>query len=528
GMKDGVPLESRMVSRSIEKAQRRVEEHHFGTRKRLLEYDEVMDTQRKIFYQQRQALLEGRQVEELIWRLIDDSIDDTVNDRLDVDYRGRCIGEWARSAFDVALDPKDVRDASFEEVSELLRSRAKDEAAQNIGVTIGEYMEDEDDPRTWDTHGLASWAMSRFSVSLSATQLRKMTPDEVSEHLSEAALAKLDQYDFSPVQPYLEPDYPQAQLVDWAAKKFDIQIPIERLRGQEPEAAAEVVKGEVRALYRRREVEYPVHYALRASVAQTSTEDPYAADMLVRWANYKYQLNWSLPDVQGKSIEALESKLIDHARAYAGGRLDSEVESAVRDAAGQPDALSQWARRRFDTDVPAAALAGEGAKAALVSAGRSFFRRELTELERYLLIDIFDAVWKDHLYAMDHLKDSIGLRGFAERDPLIEFKREGFRMFEEMLKTVRDRVTDVITKVQLSAPARSRYNISEARHDEFGDGGYGVQAAANAADRQAADQAGREGKVKQIVRTGPDVGANEPCPCGSGKKYKKCCGRKAG
>ena len=228
--------------------------------------------------------------------------------------------------------------------------------------------------------------------------------------------------------------------------------------------------------------------------------------------------------MQGKSIDSLEGKLLDKARAYVNGQLTAEIDSAVRESDGRPDRLADWAKKRFDAELTADALAGEP-KEALTTAGRSFFRRELTELERYLLIDIFDTVWKDHLYAMDHLKDSIGLRGFAERDPLIEYKKEGYRMFEEMLKIVRDRVTDVITKVQLSSPMRNRYNISETRHDEFGDGGYGVQASGNEQDRQAADQAGRENKVKQIIRSGPAIGPNEPCLCGSGKKYKKCCGR---
>ena len=526
GLKEGAAIEDKRINKGIERAQKKVEEKNFLIRKRLLEYDEVMDTQRKIFYQQRQDLLRGREIAELIWKLINDSIDDAVTDLLDVDYRGRCIAQWARSAFDVGLDPKDLRDAQFEDIVERLRRRAKDEAQQNIAVTIGEYMEDEGDSKTWDTHGLGSWAMSRFGVNLSATQLRKMTPEEVETHLVEAAWVKLDTFDFAPILPYLEPDYPALQVADWADKKFGLRIDPAAFKGLEAADACEKVREAVRDLYRRREVEYPVQFALRASVGQTSTDDPYAADQLLRWANFKYRLNWSLADVQGKPFEDLEATLLERARAYRNGALAAEIEQALGQAGTQGEQVAAWAKERFGAELSADELAND-AKGALVAAGRSFFRRELTDLERYLLVDIFDVVWKDHLYAMDHLKDSIGLRGFAERDPLIEYKREGFRMFQEMLRTVRDRVTDVITKVQLSAPARSRYNISETRHDEFADGSTGVHAS-NEADRAAADQAGREGKkVQQIVNTGPAVGPNDPCPCGSGKKYKKCCGRVA-
>ncbi|HZN64913.1 MAG TPA: SEC-C metal-binding domain-containing protein, partial [Tepidisphaeraceae bacterium] len=164
-----------------------------------------------------------------------------------------------------------------------------------------------------------------------------------------------------------------------------------------------------------------------------------------------------------------------------------------------------------------------------------------TDLEQFVLIQIFDQSWKDHLYAMDMLKAGIGLQAFAERDPRVLYKKEGYRYFEEMLAGIRDKVTDLIFKARVvgRAEARSAYRETAAVHEEAG--GYGVgeniratadavsggaQAASGGEMAEAAAKVQGEAavKVKPIIKDGPRVGRNDPCPCGSGKKYKKCCG----
>src|SRR5439155_12930395 len=168
----------------------------------------------------------------------------------------------------------------------------------------------------------------------------------------------------------------------------------------------------------------------------------------------------------------------------------------------------------------------------VVRALRSFVRKELTDLEQFVLIQILDQSWKDHLYAMDLLRNSIGLQAFAERDPRVLYKKEGFRFFEEMMVGVRDKVSDLIfrARIQGQAPqARSAYNVTAATHEEAG--GYGVAenlAAVPSPEGQAQADGGETPAVtKTIVREAEKVGRNDPCPCGSGKKYKKCCGANA-
>jgi len=174
----------------------------------------------------------------------------------------------------------------------------------------------------------------------------------------------------------------------------------------------------------------------------------------------------------------------------------------------------------------------------MINRARQFIRKELTDLEQFVLIQIFDQSWKDHLYAMDQLKGGIGLQAFAERDPRVLYKKEGYAFFQQMMAGVRDKVTDLTFRARVvgQTQARSAYNVTAATHADTG--GYGVSenirqtadqgvpvAAGNSEMGEAAEQPQGEGaKVKTIVRNQPKVGRNDDCPCGSGKKYKKCCG----
>jgi preprotein translocase subunit SecA len=137
--------------------------------------------------------------------------------------------------------------------------------------------------------------------------------------------------------------------------------------------------------------------------------------------------------------------------------------------------------------------------------------------ERIIMLNIIDAQWKDHLLALDHLKQGIGLVGYGQKDPLVEYKKESFDLFQAML----DRI-DTTT-------IRSLFNlqiVSEQPPDELQRRRAARRSSMNfTGPNQGAAAAGEEaGKVKTVVRDQPKVGRNDPCPCGSGKKYKKCHG----
>ena len=129
---------------------------------------------------------------------------------------------------------------------------------------------------------------------------------------------------------------------------------------------------------------------------------------------------------------------------------------------------------------------------------------------------------------MDILKGSVGLHAFAERDPRVLYKKEGFRYFTEMMIGIRDKVTDLIFRVNVvgQAKAKSAYNALSTQHEEVESYGVSETIAASAQEMQQASGAsqGEGARVKTVVREQPKVGRNDLCPCGSGKKYKKCCG----
>jgi preprotein translocase subunit SecA len=152
---------------------------------------------------------------------------------------------------------------------------------------------------------------------------------------------------------------------------------------------------------------------------------------------------------------------------------------------------------------------------------------QLRHIERMLLMQTIDSKWKDHLYAMDQLKEGISLRSFAQRDPLIEYKREGFEMFQAMYGSIHQEVAELIFKIQQAPPAQKIRSIfsslpQQLIHDE-------AKSLSQSTPRQRArpQQPGAESQPAApapIRNSGPKVGRNDPCPCGSGKKYKKCCG----
>jgi len=129
--------------------------------------------------------------------------------------------------------------------------------------------------------------------------------------------------------------------------------------------------------------------------------------------------------------------------------------------------------------------------------------------ERLIMLQVLDNLWKDHLLGMDHLKEGIGLRGYAQKNPLTEYKKEGFSLFSEMMARIKEEITEYLFKVQIR------------RENEFDDEDV-INQPQQMVEHRGDD--GESGKPATIRREEEKVGRNEPCPCGSGKKYKKCHG----
>jgi preprotein translocase subunit SecA len=147
------------------------------------------------------------------------------------------------------------------------------------------------------------------------------------------------------------------------------------------------------------------------------------------------------------------------------------------------------------------------------------------DFERDILLKILDAQWKDHLHTMDGLREGVGLRGYASRDPKIEYQREGYALFEEMNARIDEQVIDIVWKFALPQPVQER---AAPPAPAAAPGARVAPPLAVAAGARAAAAGARPGPgggaAPQRGEKGVKVGRNDPCPCGSGKKYKKCCG----
>ncbi|GFH62912.1 MAG: preprotein translocase subunit SecA [Candidatus Desulfovibrio kirbyi] len=135
------------------------------------------------------------------------------------------------------------------------------------------------------------------------------------------------------------------------------------------------------------------------------------------------------------------------------------------------------------------------------------------DIQRYFLLEELDRCWKEHLRNMDALRDGIGLRGYGQKDPKLEYKREGFAMFQEMLFQIRESAFRVLSRVQVRPPEQE---VAEALTREFRH---------REVDGLSYSGAGDAPPQTKPAKAAPRIGRNNACPCGSGLKYKKCCGR---
>ncbi len=136
----------------------------------------------------------------------------------------------------------------------------------------------------------------------------------------------------------------------------------------------------------------------------------------------------------------------------------------------------------------------------------------LRYLERVILLQIVDTHWKEHLLNLDHLKEGIGLRGYGQKNPLQEYKKEGFEMFSAMIETIREKTISTLFMIKIASEDDVDREALEKRKRQ--------QSEMRLSRGRDAEQA-----QQPLKREGEKIGRNSPCPCGSGKKYKKCCGR---
>ena len=397
GMEEDERIEHRWVNKAIGNAQKKVEGHNFDIRKHLLEYDDVMNQQRKTIYSLRKAVLEGRYAPELTEKEIkagkepevpvksgdwtEEKLSDLIGERIksivDAFFSGLDDGDGGPYRGDGSGDPA-VGEVNHEELTR--------ELYRHYGAMV-DLLEEARDPKACTEKAIREVASSLIQQRERILDLCDLTiGTQVAIHCNNKVHA--EEWDFSALEEAL-------------AAAFNSRITI----------------GEV----------------------------------------------------------ALDQEVI-------AARIWEEVEKLVdlREEELNPSVFLFFARH--------------------------FYLEEI------------DDQWIGHLKAMDHLREGIGLRGYGQRDPKQEYKKEGFNMFSDMMERIQSNVLSKLFRVQVETEEES---LPEYRHKQR----RGTAGRGKLAGPDPSDGGGRE-VTKTIRRDKPRIGRNDPCPCGSGKKYKKCCMKK--
>jgi preprotein translocase subunit SecA len=470
GMKEGDAIEHPMLSKSVERAQRKVEERNFQIRKTVLEYDEVMEHQRQSFYGLRQRVLEGRDVRGLIFDFVKRTTDEAVEMYLDPDYPATCVAEHAKAKLECSISADRLRGKELPEIERAILEEAHYEARQSINITLGEYlsMEGSDVSVDFDAAGLANWARNRFGVELTADELREDGLDrkKIQRTLEDAAIDAINNSDLSGIVQFVVPNYGAIQLAKWVKDNLEIDVSVEEIvktRAAEADnragtAGSVTVTGvlmkRVEEWYNKREVEYPVDFMMQMTQLQMRQSPAEAGQQLLTWANTRFKMGWGPELFRTSTPQKVRADLSQASQQFFSDRqLEKEIAIAV--ACKTDVELETYFRSRYNQALPENMkfLEGQERIDAIKARVENIMRAELLYFERSILLETLDSAWKDHLYAMDQLRDSINFRAFSQNDPRIEYKREGSQMFKSMMQRVRERVTEYLFKAKLTPSA---------------------------------------------------------------------------
>lgn len=412
---------------------------------------------------------------------------------------------------------------------------------------LEENLPEDAEQSEWNWEALAKTVNTRWQLSVRDRDLKRINREELAEHLITRAKEAAAKVDLSEGERFLRPDFGVQTACNWAKYKFGVTLNPAEMDQLDLAALKDLVRGKAAEVYGQKECEYPVI----AGLYHFTTRDPgghkrYDREGLVAWAAQRFQVQLDLEDLKNKQRDEIRALLVDRSRqhaaeaqplmAEAGERLeaifalDPHAPQAIRAAheKGVLQSLAQWLREKTGAGPSAddmLRLERKALERAVMTTIDDHFRPEMRKMERALLLELLDMAWKDHLLAMDHLKSSIGLRGYAQVDPKVEYKREGMKTFEQMWTSVGERVTDLVFRMEQldEGFVGSTWSGAQARHDQAPSTSEISQQQQDAIDGTQADR-----KPEPIRKHQQQVGRNDPCPCKSGKKFKNCCMRKGG
>ncbi|MBA3501679.1 MAG: SEC-C domain-containing protein, partial [Deltaproteobacteria bacterium] len=414
GLEEDVPIESPMVTRSIEGAQKKVEGRNFDQRKNVLEYDDVMNQQRKTIYALRRQVLEGRYHPE--------QTEDQKKEGI-VPEPVTTSGDWTVESLRADLEPK-----LAEMIDELKKKLKERDDALARGETVG------------DTR--AGWRVLRAEVWRQFGTLLDLEK----------------RYDL-----------PRQELLDYAFQQV------------------------AASLIQQRERMYDLAHDRMAAVIEQGLSADIPDD---EW-------NW----------DELEDTLKE--------QFNTEFEITP----GTPDEVATQGWPIIEKR--------------LVEREKELGRAWLMYFQRHFALEEIDQQWIEHLKTMDALREGIGLQGYGQKDPKKEYKKAGFSLFTEMMERIASNIATKLFRVQIQreedrvpqlAAEKQRQLVEKGAENKSEDEGDEQAAEGQTQGKKSGRAAqrpgeGDAGKAEPVRRDRPKVGRNDPCPCGSGKKYKKCHGK---
>ncbi len=235
--------------------------------------------------------------------------------------------------------------------------------------------------------------------------------------------------------------------------------------------------------------------------------------------------------------EEVKGEVVEWLGTRVEGAIDTCLPQSLRRQEWDAARMSEFLQTHFDLEFSAEEIEEEVADGRIGGLEETLKERLATlykeregvlgdemmrELEGFLMLNAIDTKWKDHLHAMDNLREAVGLEGMAGKDPKIVYSQRGWEYFDMMIEGIKEEVTDLVLRMEYQSEDQRRlgdiWDIANLQHDDMS--GYNTRGAMDAA--LASDMS--EAPPEPIRRKGQKIGRNDPCTCGSGKKYKKCCG----
>ncbi|RLS60347.1 MAG: preprotein translocase subunit SecA [Planctomycetota bacterium] len=540
GMEEGQAIESPMVSRQIQKAQKKVEERHFESRKHLLEYDEVMDTQRRRVYGYRQEILNDTNCKIRIVGMIAHQIKMAIDRFLDRKYGPDSFAQYASDKLGVEFKGSDFDRSTFEEAELYAKNKAHSVTLTQLQDFIEENL-GADDESEWNWQALTNQVNKRWELENAEKTLKSVGKSDLVEYLAKQTEDSVEKISLQEGSILLQPKWGLSSLLNWMKLKFQIDVPESSLPNQTPTEVEKILVGKAKELYRQKEITFPVAAGMAKFMNEgTSSQavpgsQKYNREGLYKWAQSRFhqfasdlseenfrtlsraEIQQMLVQVSFKAMPEIGQADIDLklAEAFHGTQVSED---------GDAKDLCDYMRTQLQIEIPTEKLTGVSQDAARQIMWNIFddhYRPEMRIMERGLVLAQLDSTWKNHLYVMDHLRSTVGLRGYAQEDPKTVYKREGMKEFEGMWEGVEERVSEIVFRMEDADEVQDTvWVIGSATHESAP-----RLQAPEAQSSGAPEEIKQEKKVETIRNFGERIGRNDPCSCGSGKKFKNCCMR---